>query len=68
MLTEIFAHDVFATIYDDPECEGNVFIVGGKDFDSQPFELYLTLEEAQSLLVQLGYQVYERNYENGQQD
>lgn len=50
--TEIFAHGVFVT--EDPEAEG-IYIVQGKDWENQPFSLYLNSEEAAALLVQLGF-------------
>ena len=62
MKLEIFAHDISVTECDDAP---GVFMVQGKDWESQPFDLYLREDEAKSLLVQLGFQVYEkdRNYD-----
>lgn len=53
-LTEIFAHGVYVT--EDPETEG-IVIVKGSDWEGHPFDLYLNREEAQNLLVQLGFLV-----------
>lgn len=59
--TEIFAHDTFVT--EDFEAPG-VYIIGGKDWEGRPFHLYLREDEAKSVLVQLGYQVYEKERTN----
>lgn len=64
---EVYAHDVYADIvhvrWEDDEVVP-LYVVAGKDWDGAPFKIYLTQDEASSLLVQLGYQVHERN-ENG---
>lgn len=56
---EVYAHDMYADIYD--EDEATLYVVAGKDWDEAPFKIFMTKEEASSLIVQLGYQVYERN-------
>ena len=55
---EVYAHDMFADIWEEDDV--TLYVVAGKDWDGAPFKVYLTQEEASSLLVQLGYQVYER--------
>lgn len=55
---EIFAHGV--TVSQAPDAD-EVYLIQGKDWESQPFDLYLNEEEARSLLVQLGFQVYDRD-------
>lgn len=55
---EIFAHGLIVTQAEDaPE----VYLIRGQDWEGQPFSLYLNEEEARNLIVQLGFQVYERD-------
>jgi len=54
-IPDIFAHGIKVSI--DPNAD--VFIVSGKGWEEEVFNLYLTREEAASLIAQLGYQVYE---------
>lgn len=56
---EIYAHNMYADIYD--EDEATLYVVGGKDWDEAPFKIFMTKDEASSLVVQLGCQVYERD-------
>jgi len=56
---EIFAHDLSVSVCEDEGANG-VLIIRGKDWESNPFELYVNDDEARSLSVQLGYQIYER--------
>lgn len=55
--TEIFAHNISVAINDD---SSEVYEVHGQDWEGEKFVLYLNEEESRSLLVQLGFQVYER--------
>lgn len=49
---EIFSHDV--SIRGDDEAEG-VFIISGKGWEGEPFNLYIREDEAKSLLWQLSF-------------
>lgn len=51
---EIFAHGLCAYPCED---EPEVTVIAGKDWEGQPFKVYLNPEEAQSLLVQLGFHI-----------
>lgn len=55
---EIFAHGI--TVSQAPDAD-DIYLVQGKDWEGNPFDLYLNDDEAKSLLVQLGYQVYDRD-------
>lgn len=57
-MLEIFAHNISVGIADDTD---GVYEVHGQDWEGEKFILYLNDEEARSLLVQLGFQVYERD-------
>lgn len=52
MPIEIFSHDV--SIRGDDEAEG-VFIISGKGWEGEPFNLYIREDEAKSLLWQLSF-------------
>lgn len=54
---EIFAHNISVGVNEDTD---GVYEIHGADWEGENFILYLTEEEARSLLVQLGFQVYER--------
>ena len=58
MKLEIFAHNITVT-----ECEDapGVFMISGKDWESQPFDLYIREDEAKSVHFQLGYQIYDKD-------
>lgn len=52
---EIFAHDLSLS-----ECEdvNDVYILRGKDWEGQPFSVYINQIEARSILTQLTYYVF----------
>ena len=59
-MTEFFAHNV-SVIPSNEEEQGTseLFILTGKDWDNNPFKLWLNENEAKVLSVQLGYLLYE---------
>lgn len=56
-ILEIFAHNISVSVNEDTD---GVYEVHGQDWEGEKFVLYLNEEESKSLLVQLGFQVYER--------
>lgn len=55
---EIYAHGVVARIHEEPELETPLFVIEGKDWEGNPFSVFLREDEAKSLLTQLGYLCY----------
>lgn len=55
-MTEIFSHDVSVGVAEDTE---DVFFIQGKDWEGNPFRLYLRKEEAETVLWQLNFVVSE---------
>lgn len=51
-MIEIFSHDL--SVRGDDEAEG-VYIISGKGWEEEPFNLYINKEEAKNLLWQLSF-------------
>lgn len=58
-MTEIYAHNISVRRHIVDEPTAPLFVVNGRDWEGAEFDLWLREDEARSLLVQLGYQVYE---------
>lgn len=51
-MIEIFSHDVSVRVDEDTQ---NVFVISGKGWEDEPFELYVGIEEAKTILWQLSF-------------
>lgn len=51
-MIEIFCHGI--SVRGDDDTEG-IYIISGKGWENEPFELYLNKEEAQTLIWQLSF-------------
>lgn len=58
-LNEIYAHNINVRRHTEEELDSPLYVVNGRDWEGVEFDLYLREDEAKSLLIQLGYQVYE---------
>lgn len=59
-MIKIFSHDISFNV--DKDTEG-VFIISGKDWENEPFKLYLKEEAVRDLIWQMTYYVSNPEFE-----
>lgn len=59
-MQEIYAHNLNVRLHEEPELDTPLYVVNGRDWEGIAFDIYLREDEAKALVVQLGFQIYER--------